>query len=80
MHRGLEHLVEVAGQSTILDLGHHLDLEIIAEGVETIAQRDWLIAHGCTTMQGFLVAPGLPVEQAGNFPAQLDWATWKPGS
>ncbi|HSC82465.1 MAG TPA: EAL domain-containing protein [Pseudomonas sp.] len=65
--------------STIIDLGHHLGLEVIAEGVETIAQRDWLIAHQCSTMQGFLVAPGLPVEKAGNFPAQLDWATWKPG-
>ncbi|MBC9249753.1 two-component system response regulator [Pseudomonas alcaligenes] len=63
--------------STIIDLGHHLDLEVIAEGVETVEQRDWLIAHGCTTMQGFLVAPGLPVEQASGFPQQLDWATWR---
>lgn len=64
--------------STIIDLGHHLGLEVIAEGVETIAQRDWLIAHRCTTMQGFLVAPGLAVEKAGAFPPRLDWATWAP--
>jgi diguanylate cyclase (GGDEF)-like protein len=64
--------------STIIDLGHHLGLEVVAEGVETLAQRDWLIAHRCTTMQGFLVAPGLPAERAGAFPPRLDWSTWRP--
>jgi EAL domain-containing protein (putative c-di-GMP-specific phosphodiesterase class I) len=64
--------------STIIDLGHHLGLEVVAEGVETLEQRDWLIAHRCTTMQGFLVAPGLPVERAGAFPLRLDWSTWRP--
>ena len=64
--------------STIIDLGHHLGLEVVAEGVETLEQRDWLTAHRCTTMQGFLVAPGLPVERAGAFPASLDWASWRP--
>ncbi|WP_252274424.1 putative bifunctional diguanylate cyclase/phosphodiesterase [Pseudomonas subflava] len=64
--------------STIIDLGHHLGLEVIAEGVETLEQRDWLIAHRCTAMQGFLVAPGLPVARAAAFPARLDWSTWQP--
>ncbi|MBD9423990.1 EAL domain-containing protein [Pseudomonas sp. PDM15] len=64
--------------STIIDLGHHLGLEVVAEGVETLEQRDWLIAHRCTTMQGFLVAPGLPVERAGAFPPRLDWSSWRP--
>ena len=64
--------------STIIDLGHHLGLEVIAEGVETVEQRDWLIAHHCTTMQGFLVAPGLPVARASAFPTRLDWSSWRP--
>ena len=64
--------------STIIDLGHHLGLEVIAEGVETLEQRDWLIAHHCTTMQGFLVAPGLPVARASTFPTRLDWSSWRP--
>jgi diguanylate cyclase (GGDEF)-like protein/PAS domain S-box-containing protein len=64
--------------STIIDLGRHLGLEVIAEGVESIAQRDWLIAHQCSTMQGFLVATGLSTELAGAFPTRLDWASWKP--
>jgi diguanylate cyclase (GGDEF)-like protein/PAS domain S-box-containing protein len=64
---------DAAVVSTIIDLGRHLDLEVIAEGVETLAQRDWLIEHGCEIMQGFLVAPGLPVEQALSFPREVDW-------
>lgn len=64
---------DAAVVSTIIDLGRHLGLEVIAEGVETLAQRDWLLAHGCTFMQGFLVAPGLPVAKAEVFPGVVDW-------
>ncbi|UTH30837.1 hypothetical protein [Pseudomonas hydrolytica] len=46
---------------------------MIAEGVETQAQRDWLVEHRCSIMQGFLVAPGLSAEAALQVPAQLDW-------
>lgn len=64
---------DAAVVSTIIDLGRNLGLEVIAEGVETLAQRDWLIAHDCQIMQGFLVAPGLAVEDALAFPRQVDW-------
>ncbi|MBF8163153.1 EAL domain-containing protein [Pseudomonas mendocina] len=64
---------DAAVVSTIIDLGHHLGLEVIAEGVETQAQRDWLVEHRCSIMQGFLVAPGLSAEAALQVPAQLDW-------
>ena len=74
----LESPKDAAIVSTIIDLGHHLGLEVIAEGVETLEQRDWLIAHRCTTMQGFLVAPGLPADKASVFPPRLDWASWQP--
>lgn len=79
----LESPRDAAVVSTIIDLGRNLGLEVIAEGVETMAQRDWLVQHDCAIMQGFLVAPGLSVEQASSFPAQLDWqhlplATKKP--
>lgn len=75
----LESPKDAAIVSTIIDLGHHLGLEVIAEGVETLEQRDWLIAHRCTTMQGFLVAPGLKADKASVFPPRLDWASWQPG-
>lgn len=64
---------DAAVVSTIIDLGRHLGLEVIAEGVETQAQREWLVEHQCAIMQGFLVAPGLPIERALALPAQLDW-------
>ena len=43
----------------IINLGHSLDLEVVAEGVEELAQRDFLAAAGCDLMQGFLFMPAL---------------------
>jgi diguanylate cyclase (GGDEF)-like protein/PAS domain S-box-containing protein len=69
---------DAAVVSTIIELGHNLGLEIIAEGVETDEQRRWLSSHGCTTMQGFLVSPGLSVDKASEFSQQIDWADYRP--
>lgn len=41
---------------TLIQLGRGLGLEVIAEGVETRSQRDFLVAHGCTAIQGYLFA------------------------
>ena len=38
----------------ILGIARALGIDVIAEGVETPAQRDWLLAHGCTLQQGWL--------------------------
>ena len=65
---------DAAVVSTIIDLGRHLGLEVIAEGVETQAQREWLTRHHCNIMQGFLVAPGVSASTAMQVPAQLDWS------
>jgi diguanylate cyclase (GGDEF)-like protein len=37
-----------------------LNLHIVAEGVETQAQLDWLRSHGCHEYQGFLFSPPIP--------------------
>lgn len=39
---------------TLIQLGRGLGLEVIAEGVETPSQRDFLVTHGCTAIQGYL--------------------------
>jgi diguanylate cyclase (GGDEF)-like protein len=44
----------------VVQMADCLGLAVIAEGVETIAQREFLAAAGCDAFQGFLVAPALP--------------------
>ncbi|HEX5488151.1 MAG TPA: EAL domain-containing protein [Rhodanobacteraceae bacterium] len=47
---------------TILAMANLLSMQVIAEGVETAAQRDLLIGMGCRFAQGFLYAPAQPLE------------------
>ena len=46
----------------IINLGHSLDLEVVAEGVEHPAQRDFLVNNGCDLLQGYLFT--MPLEAA----------------
>jgi diguanylate cyclase (GGDEF)-like protein/PAS domain S-box-containing protein len=48
---------------TILGLGHTLGLEVIAEGVETADQRNFLAMHGCRAFQGYLFGRPVTAEQ-----------------
>lgn len=53
--------------ASTIDLAHNLNLEVIAEGVETEKQVEWLTAHGCRHFQGYLFgrpAPVKAIEQA----------------
>ena len=43
-------------------LGHSLGLELVAEGVETEAQRDFLAALGCDMLQGYLFSRPMPFD------------------
>ncbi|HVE05952.1 MAG TPA: EAL domain-containing protein [Paraburkholderia sp.] len=47
----------------IVVMAHKLGLKVIAEGVETIEQRDFLIGVGCDFAQGFLYAEPIPAER-----------------
>ena len=42
-----------------LSMAHDLGLKVVAEGVETAAQRDFLSRHGCDAFQGWLYARAL---------------------
>jgi diguanylate cyclase (GGDEF)-like protein/PAS domain S-box-containing protein len=46
----------------ILAMAHTLQLKVLAEGVETTAQRAFLSAHGCDSVQGFLYSRALEPE------------------
>jgi diguanylate cyclase (GGDEF)-like protein/PAS domain S-box-containing protein len=48
---------------TIIGLAQSLGLAVIAEGVETEAQREFLARHGCHAYQGYLISRPLPIQQ-----------------
>jgi diguanylate cyclase (GGDEF)-like protein/PAS domain S-box-containing protein len=52
---------------TIIALGRSLGLRVLAEGVETAAQRDFLFEHGCDAYQGYLCSDALPAEAVTSF-------------
>lgn len=53
----------VAIASAIIQMGRSLGMTVIAEGVETAAQGEFLTAQGCDELQGYLVSPPLPLMQ-----------------
>ena len=61
-----------AGEDTaivrsIIVMGRNLGLEVIAEGVETAAQADFLRTQGCPELQGFLFSKPLPADAFEHF-------------
>jgi diguanylate cyclase (GGDEF)-like protein/PAS domain S-box-containing protein len=53
--------------SATIALGHHLDLELVAEGVESEGQRLALEKLGCDVLQGFLYSKPLPAAEILSF-------------
>jgi EAL domain-containing protein (putative c-di-GMP-specific phosphodiesterase class I) len=49
----------------ILTMARSLRLAVVAEGVETVEQRDWLRQHGCDKIQGYLFSR--PLDAMGFF-------------
>ena len=53
---------DLALSEAIIVMAHKLGIKVIAEGVETIEQRDMLAAAGCDYAQGYLIAKPMPAE------------------
>jgi diguanylate cyclase (GGDEF)-like protein/PAS domain S-box-containing protein len=49
--------------STIIAMAQNLNLDVIAEGVETEEQRSFLMNKGCTHFQGYLFGKPIPIDQ-----------------
>jgi len=54
----------------VIDLAHSMDMKVIAEGVETREELDFLRAHQCDSMQGYLFSPPVPPEVFEQFLVQ----------
>jgi predicted signal transduction protein with EAL and GGDEF domain len=48
---------------TIITMAHNLNLKVVAEGVETELQYDFVKQHGCDAVQGFLFGRPIPAEE-----------------
>jgi EAL domain-containing protein (putative c-di-GMP-specific phosphodiesterase class I) len=54
---------DAAITNAIIAMAHSLNLSVVAEGVETPAQLEFLRTHGCDTIQGYLLSKPLPAEE-----------------
>ena len=61
---------DVAISKTVISLSENLDLKVIAEGVETKEQLDFLLANGCRHIQGYYYSKPLPAHEMEQFMQQ----------
>jgi diguanylate cyclase (GGDEF)-like protein/PAS domain S-box-containing protein len=71
----IDHLVtsekDAAITTSIIQLGHNLGLDVVAEGVETEDQMMLLLERGCDVVQGFFFGRPVPASEAGAFPHEV---------
>ncbi len=62
--RATEHGYDSTVIEAILAIGRTLELGVVAEGVETVDQLEYVKVRGCRAAQGFLLARPMPIEDA----------------
>jgi diguanylate cyclase (GGDEF)-like protein len=73
--RGLPHHEQDAAIATsVVAMGHGLKLQVLAEGIETEAQAQFLRALGCQMGQGWLFAKAMPLEALADHLSSQDAA------
>jgi diguanylate cyclase (GGDEF)-like protein/PAS domain S-box-containing protein len=58
---------DAAIASTIITMAHSLGLKVVAEGVETKEQLNFMREHSCDSMQGYFLSKPLPTDQFESF-------------
>ena len=48
---------------SVIEMSRKLDIEVVAEGVETKGQRDFLMENGCDSIQGYYYSRPLPIDE-----------------
>ena len=66
--KGFVHAIQPTGEEApvldvIITLSHRLNLAVVAEGVETQEQADYLVRQGCDVLQGYVFARPMPAPQ-----------------
>jgi diguanylate cyclase (GGDEF)-like protein/PAS domain S-box-containing protein len=69
----IENADDAAIVSAIISMAHSLKLQVVAEGVETGTQLEFLRSQNCDKMQGYLISPPMPASQLAAFLSH--WAT-----
>jgi EAL domain-containing protein (putative c-di-GMP-specific phosphodiesterase class I) len=63
----VQDVIDDAGDASlvkaIIQMGHSFGMQVIAEGVETIEQLEFLKENGCDLMQGYLVSKPVPIDK-----------------
>lgn len=62
----IEHINEqetAAFVDATISIAHKLKLKVVAEGVETKEQKEFLLAHQCDFLQGYIYSPAIPVAE-----------------
>jgi diguanylate cyclase len=72
----VDHIAEDASHLRLLQgivtVAYALEIDVVAEGVETVVQRDLLRKMGCRYAQGFYYSPAVPVDRVASLVTELE--------